>query len=406
MEERVAQKGLRSQFLISGIALSTLTLSLGVFAIYSLNQISSLPLEQIHSQKSFYLVVVSLLTCLGFATSLATTWYLRRRISSQLGVLIQKVSESATIVAKASDSILENSHSLSHKAAIQAGTLQATSASIEKIDRTIQENAKGARTSAEVSITNYQTATNGKKSVETMVQAISEIRDSNVRIAHAVEESNQQFVQIVEAINMIAEKTKVINDIVFQTKILSFNASVEAARAGIHGRGFSVVAQEVGNLAVLSGKAAEGITDLLERSNTRVREVVEQTRVQVTGLVADADRKISVGSNIANECDYALAKIVQDSTELRQLLAQITSTCDDQAVNAKKVTESMLQLDIAVVDNFHDVKTAERTASNLNQQANDLRRVVNHLLFALGENSQKSSRLSQRYDKQPLKRAA
>ena len=66
-------------------------------------------------------------------------------------------------------------------------------------------------------------------------------------------------------IQEIEDKTKAIDEIVFQTKLLSFNASVEAERAGEHGRGFSVVAQEVGNLAQLSGKSAAEINEILKR---------------------------------------------------------------------------------------------------------------------------------------------
>jgi methyl-accepting chemotaxis protein len=72
--------------------------------------------------------------------------------------------------------------------------------------------------------------------------------------------SNEQMSEIVKVIQEIETKTKVINDIVFQTKLLSFNASVEAARAGEQGKGFAVVAEEVGNLAQMSGNAAKEIS--------------------------------------------------------------------------------------------------------------------------------------------------
>lgn len=76
--------------------------------------------------------------------------------------------------------------------------------------------------------------------------------------------SNKKITEITKVISEVAAKTQVINEIVFKTKLLSFNASVEAARAGDQGRGFSVVAEEVGNLAKMSGDAAKEISNITE----------------------------------------------------------------------------------------------------------------------------------------------
>ena len=81
------------------------------------------------------------------------------------------------------------------------------------------------------------------------------------------------WLEILGYIKSIEEKTKVINDIVFQTKLLSFNASVEAARAGEQGKGFAVVAEEVGNLATMSGTSAEEISKLLESSISHIESI-------------------------------------------------------------------------------------------------------------------------------------
>ncbi|MHA0111674.1 methyl-accepting chemotaxis protein, partial [Klebsiella pneumoniae] len=80
------------------------------------------------------------------------------------------------------------------------------------------------------------------------------------------EDANSQLQSISNIIGEISAKTNIINDIVFKTQLLSFNASIEAARAGQHGRGFAVVAEEVGNLAQMSGNAAKEIRALLEDS--------------------------------------------------------------------------------------------------------------------------------------------
>jgi methyl-accepting chemotaxis protein len=96
--------------------------------------------------------------------------------------------------------------------------------------------------------------------------------------------SNDEISSIVKVIAEIGDKTKVINDIVFQTKLLSFNASVEAARAGEQGKGFAVVAEEVGNLATMSGKAAEEISSMLGDSMGKVELIVMACPMALCGL--------------------------------------------------------------------------------------------------------------------------
>jgi hypothetical protein len=90
-----------------------------------------------------------------------------------------------------------------------------------------------------------------------------------------LQQANTDLRGIVKTFDEIEEKTQVINQIVFKTQLLSFNASIEATRAGAHGRGFTVVAQEVGKLAELSGAAAREINSLLKSSSSRVRSTVE-----------------------------------------------------------------------------------------------------------------------------------
>ncbi len=109
-----------------------------------------------------------------------------------------------------------------------------------------------------------------------------------------ISQANTKLQSIVSLIEEIRNKTKVINDIVFETRLLSFNASIEAARAGVHGKGFAVVAEEVGKLASMSGKAADEIRALLETSTQEVDRAVKQT----------SDR-VSLGKTASSECQAA-----------------------------------------------------------------------------------------------------
>lgn len=121
-------------------------------------------------------------------------------------------------------------------------------------------------------------ATEGKITIELMIKAINMIDEPNKEIMTRMTDSNHEIQKIVSMIKEISEKTQLINDIVFQTKLLSFNASVAAARAGEHGKGFSVVAEEVGNLAEMSGEAAKEIEILLKNSVSQVENIVDTTQ--------------------------------------------------------------------------------------------------------------------------------
>ena len=123
--------------------------------------------------------------------------------------------------------------------------------------------------------------------MERMISSIEGISESNGEIMKEVSNNNSELQTISELIKDIEEKTKVINDIVFQTKLLSFNASVEAARAGEHGKGFAVVAEEIGNLANMSGEAALQISQIIETSVQNVQTMIKKTTTKMESITSD-----------------------------------------------------------------------------------------------------------------------
>jgi len=131
----------------------------------------------------------------------------------------------------------------------------------------------------------------------------------------------------------ISDRTQAINGIVFKTQILSFNASIEATRAGAHGKGFSVVALEVGRLADLSGKASEEIGRIVSESRRRVREVVEG--------IAKGMEKTSVVTESSREQIQGLLENVETISER---VTQVRSGAQEQSAGIDEIVKGMAEL--------------------------------------------------------------
>lgn len=253
--------------------------------LHNINELTARDLAQANKESADMYIegrnVIFLTIVVALITSLSLAFITLRAISVAINKVIFDLTENSNNVSSASHEIASSSEELSQAVSEQAASLQETSASVEEMSSMVNRNAEGAKRSRDVAGTSSDIATKGKETVQDMISAMLSINDANTNIMTQVTDSNQKIGEIVTVIGEIANKTKVINDIVFQTKLLSFNASVEAARAGEHGKGFAVVAEEVGNLAQMSGNAAKEISTMLEGSIHRVQSIVSETKTKV-----------------------------------------------------------------------------------------------------------------------------
>jgi methyl-accepting chemotaxis protein len=198
-----------------------------------------------------------------------------------------------------------------------------------------------------------------------------------------VNKSNESMAGIVKVIEEIGSKTKVINDIVFQTKLLSFNASVEAARAGEHGKGFAVVAEEVGNLAQMSGNAAKEISSLLEESVQKVNTIVHETKSSVEKLIADGKETVESGTQVARQCGEVLEEIVQNVSGVTSMAGEIATASQEQARGVGEITKAMGQLDQMTQQNAATSEECASAAEELSAQSEALKKAVQLLVMTV-----------------------
>jgi len=315
------------------------------------------------------------------ALSLAFT--LIRTPISVLTKLATSLSETADEVASASSQIASTSVQLSSGVTEQAAALEETSASMEEMNAMVNRNSENASRSQGFAEGSQKNAEKGKTVVQEMINSIQQIDRSNADIMNQIEESNRQMSEIVKLIGDIGNKTKVINEIVFQTKLLSFNASVEAARAGEHGKGFAVVAEEVGNLAQMSGGAAAEITQILDRSIHQVETIVEETKSKVSALVSVSKDKVNAGTRIARQCGDVLEEIVESTLKVSQMVSDITAGSKEQSKGVSEINKAMLQLNQVTHHNTQSAQDSSSAADRLSRQANELRESVESLKATL-----------------------
>ncbi len=272
------------------------------------------------------------------------------RISTTLGLSSRQVRDAAAQMSSASQQLASSS-------AEQASSIEETTASVEQMNGMIANNVENASRAAVLSEKVSTITEHGNKTMKKMELSMNEILASNTQI--------EQLVKVIAAID---DKTKVMDEIVFQTKLLSFNASVEAERAGEHGRGFAVVAQEVGNLAQMSGKAANEIAQILLQSVAAAEKI--------TG---DNKRKVEGGSRLVSETAAALQEILESANAVNSGATQVLGASKEQASGIKQIGSAMNTLEKATQQNSALAEEVASTSEEMASQCHGLDTIVAEL---------------------------
>lgn len=314
-----------------------------------------------------------ILNIAGFLASIFLGLMTANGLAAQVRRVADRLTSEAGEVSGTVSQLSFASKELSTSATQQAAAIQQTAASVEEISAMVSKNADNAADSSKLSEQSREQAERGKKTVEQMIISMAEINASNQNIQDEIHNNNTKISEIVTVIRAIGEKTKVINDIVFQTKLLSFNASVEAARAGEHGKGFSVVAEEVGNLAQMSGNAAKEISGLLEQSVSTVEKIVVDTKSKVEKLMVQAKSTVDRGGEVAQQCGEILQQIVANAGQLSEMVNNISLASKEQSHGVSEISRAIHELDKSTQVNATATQQTASSASHLAGEVESLK---------------------------------
>lgn len=313
------------------------------------------------------------LCCLGFSVVLSG------KLSRELNALTINLYKEAETTKQQSTLVLSSSESLSESSSHSARAIHETSAAVKEIKRMSERSNESTNRSAEVAKESVEFVGLSEKSLKSVQVSFDEIDKSNIEMTSVATENNRNAAEILTVIEMIADKTHMINEIVFQTKLLSFNASVEAARAGEHGKGFAVVAEEIGSLAKNSGSAADEITLLLHDSRQKIKNIVDTSARSTDEVVKKIQLKVEDSKHYLEKSISELSNIVGKSREAEELASTILVSTQEQENGLEEITSSLNKLDQLSQKNLQDGKNLGESSEMLLGQANNLGIIVNSL---------------------------
>lgn len=320
----------------------------------------------------------------GLLCAMLLGWIITRSLYRSMERVAASLSEQSGELNGTSDRLADVSQSLTGSINEEAAAVQQTASSLAQISAMVKKNADNSKRSETIAQEASEHTNQGRAVVGDVIQSMDSIRTSNTAIMNQVDVSNNELTQIIQLISEIGSKTKVINDIVFQTKLLSFNASVEAARAGESGKGFAVVAEEVGNLAHMSGEAAKEITSILEGSIQKVEKIVHDTKEGVERLVLEAKNRVDEGVETAKRSGEVLNGVVESVQQVSICIREIATASNEQSAGVSEISKAVSQIDQTTQENSRSAQMAQESAEQLRRNAVSVRECVAELESILG----------------------
>ncbi|MBA3015967.1 MAG: hypothetical protein FP815_13640 [Desulfobulbaceae bacterium] len=287
------------------------------------------------------LVIQGALLIILMLSTVAVLVLIRRQVISPLSSFASTLAESSVTMRGLSSTVASAANTIADQASSQAAAVEESSASLTELTSMTQQNA------------------------EHTSNANAEMQNTKKITEHAyttMQEMNRAMEDILAASQETQKIIKTIDEIAFQTNLLSLNAAVEAARAGEAGAGFAVVADEVRSLAQRSADSAKSTSQLIENIVKRIEN----------------------GSSLVKKTTETFEEVAAGSGKVAVLLTEITHANNEQSIGISQISSGIHLIDEATQQNSAISEEAASSATEMHSESQKLNAIVSQLLQVVG----------------------
>ncbi|MEI8666918.1 methyl-accepting chemotaxis protein [Pseudoalteromonas sp. B131b] len=290
-------------------------------------------------------------------------------LSKSFNSFISKMRESLTNVSQSVRDVNEHVHTVDESSKtsrsfieLQNDSSTQVAAAMEQMTHQIHDVSRNAEAAEEAANDAAKNASTGKNVVAKTITAI-ETLSSNIETVSRVTED------LANESHNIGSVLDVIRSISEQTNLLALNAAIEAARAGEHGRGFAVVADEVRTLASRTGKSTDEIQSMITKLQEGTKAAVEAVKASQTLSVSTVDQASSANTSL-NEIERLVSVITEMNSQIARATEQQTSAADEVNLRINDLSHSTEQ-------SLSNTKQLTDASDKLKQSSSELSNVVN-----------------------------